>query len=334
MKKILAFTLSLILTASAFTGCGSSNSKEKDGKSSSSSSKGSSQSELNDAASLLHKAFATALTNLEENGTDIFGEGYIASDGDHTYLSDPDYSALIEEASNYYNNIDKFDYVVFVKEGLVKNVYVADSMDSQTVGTWPKGYNVSGTLKSVKSKVETTQPVSSSINSNDKEPITEQTTIKSPETSKANTSTEKTFDFTADEFVKKYNAKVTAAFENETMTISKVESESKGYVYEMKNGAFRITLTCNTDGYVQIITVMSQVTVGSFDNANDALLFIEVALSPYIVFNEDSLPLDIISFFGEMTDSSENLRNGSDGKANYSFTSSYGTITVITPIEK
>lgn len=504
MKKILAFTLSLILATGAFTGCGSSGSKDKDDKSSSSSSKGSSQSELDDAASKLVKAFCAALTNLEENGTDILGEGYIASDGDHTYLSDSGYNSLIEEAAGFFGNINDYAYVVYIKSGTATEVYVADSMDSQKIGTYPKGLEVSGTLNDAKVEETTTTTeagITTAITTTEaaEEPTTEPEPLGILPGSKAsgknivpglklgmkkdevfnsmeisydkeeavrndegaydyyynldsielfdinecaqfyvrfdsseklalygyhvgrdknnenilsqkqlslcydkaysylvdcfgkpseestnadynignvrwlNTeigdisiicgtnmwgiegyndlmicvegkikeSTNKTFDFTADEFVKEYNAKVPVAFGSQSMTLSRVKNiieddeTTKFYDYEFMDGMFTISLASNADGYVKYINVASSTAISSFDDTKTALAFVEILLSPYIVINNNSGLSDILSFISTM-ESSQGLTieyKGSDDKAKYFITSGsvFGSIATITP---
>lgn len=132
MKKLLALTSAIILSVSCFAGCGDKDDSKGSGSSEKSASS-SSKSDLKKVANNMSKAFGAAAIDREDNGLD--------SDGTYTSDSEDD---LSKEASEYYKDMDKYEWVCTVKGGSVAELYVADDWDSDVIGTYPEDLDTDG----------------------------------------------------------------------------------------------------------------------------------------------------------------------------------------------
>lgn len=149
MKKLLALTSAIILSISCFAGCGKkNNSKNKGDKSSSDSIDITSQLRLNEAASSLKKAFDASLDEADEYGWLEGSSGYISSNGSHTYES-YDNDSIMSTVADYYKDVDNYSYVAFIKDDSIDAIYIADSMDSEIVGTYPNGIESGEKLENI-----------------------------------------------------------------------------------------------------------------------------------------------------------------------------------------
>ncbi|MBO5164683.1 MAG: hypothetical protein J6B75_09655 [Ruminococcus sp.] len=335
MKKALALIASCVITMGTFVGCGTS------------------QEDLNYSAKNICNAFNSALSDADEKGYDIGQAGYIASDGSHTFLENnaEAYDFIISDAQGFCEDMSKFSYVVYIESGTATKAYVADSMDSDKIGTYPADLDASGTLEDIKNNIPeiveeptTEEPADEDSNSDISDTVEESVSNEptAEETTKKTSSTNKTFDFTAEEFVEEYNANVPIVFGSDAMTLSPTESTAEDTkdtkYFSYRSDGLVITLTCNTDEYVENIMVGSNVSITSQNDTNTVLAIFEMVLSPYIVINKGSKLTDILSFIST-TEPSENsstdsvMYDGDDGKAKYTIGSSdlIGTMVVIFP---
>ncbi len=119
MKKLLALTSALILSVSCFAGCGG----EKD----------SDVSDLNKAAESMFKAFNSASQDMDDRGENCSGK--------HTSDSE---DQLSKEASEWYTDLDKYEWVCIIDGTSVSKLYVANDWDSDVIGTYPENLDTEG----------------------------------------------------------------------------------------------------------------------------------------------------------------------------------------------
>lgn len=148
-----------------------------------------SELELEEYASHLNNDISSTLSDLRNDDMQIY-DGYITSDGDYTCFSnDEDYKKFKEILSSkpFSLDIDNYEYIAIIYDGFIKKVYVAESMDSNVIGTYPYDIKTTGTLKDEKNLIMQKMTTQSTTKATTTQTTTTTTTTQSTTTTTTTT---------------------------------------------------------------------------------------------------------------------------------------------------
>lgn len=208
MKKTVLILLVAIMTLSIFSGCGKS------------------IEEMNEVASKMFKAANSALSEMEDEEMDLGGVHGFTIDSNGQLCGDTgefEKDIFIEKISKFFEDNDKYYWLVYIRSGSAIEVYAAEKKDSKIIGAYPD-----------------------SIDTADKTIDDIQEELKSKDT----------FGITVDDFVEQFNEKANDFYEktNLDFTLNKVDDNIYTYANSVK-------LTIHEKGgYIFNFNVVVQVT--------------------------------------------------------------------------
>ena len=254
MKKIIALSTAIILTLCCFTGC------EK------------SKEDLDETAQTLYKAANSALFEMDEEGLGLGGGAGFSFSSDGSYTGTPgtfeeNSQTFIQYLSRWYSDYEDFEWILYIKNGLIEEAYCAETFDSKVVGS--HAYDAGNEIEL---DVEG----------------------KTLEDVKVDLRKKGTFEISAEEFVETFNKQVPLVFsstDSSNWILEKGDVEEGEYAisysYSYFDDIYNVILT-EVDGYLISVWVTLDINLtADYADITDEYknLFLAFMLAPSIVLD-------------------------------------------------
>lgn len=263
MKKLCYFSI-LAIFLCCLIGC-----QDKNSNSNSKLTK----SDLDEIATSLYKAGNSALIQMEEEDLGIGNQaGFsISSKGSFTGIPatfEENSQTFIEYLSYYNPDCEKIEWIIFIKNGVVYEVYCAKDFNSKTVGAY-KYNDFSNIELDVKGK--TLKDITAELRKKE------------------------TLGITVDEFIDNFNKQVPLVFPDIEASIWQLQKKDEiiddfvnSYSYSYCKDIYDVILT-EVDGYLSTVQVSTSINVkenyGDFMTKEQQNMFFDLILTPSIVLN-------------------------------------------------
>lgn len=237
MKKVLSTLLVAIMTLSIFTGCGKS------------------LEEMNDVASKMFKATNSVLAEMQDEDMEVGGSNGLTIDSDGKLSGDTgnfEKDEFIGRVSKYFEDHNKYYWIVYIRSGSAIEVYAAEKKDSKIIGAYPD-----------------------SIDTADKTIDDIQEELKSKDT----------FGITVDDFVEQFNEKTKSFYGKLSADFTLNKSDDNKYTFG--DDLFILSIT-EKNGYIAMLNVKAPAQVyDSFMSNSGEDNLVWIMLAPALVVDPD-----------------------------------------------